>query len=259
VLFGIISNIIPRFRRRSKQMGYRETHFFKIDETGNTKSFYNNKYSSGFLVNLSQHEKETLSSTLLKVGRMATGTNILDIGCGTGRFSLAIPPGFSYTGVDFSRKAIELAQKRFATPNIRFCVADAVNSPFRESEFDIVICLGSLEHFPDMHQCLLEMKRVTRSDGKIYIEVPNLWFIGLYIHYCFRKSSPYSGQEIDRYAGLDSWIGLFNASGLKVDSYWGRNYIYRGWRPDHHITFNLGNRLLPNHLRQNLCFILSCD
>ena len=240
-------------------MEYRETHFFKINETGNTRSFYNNKYSSDFLVDLSQHEKNTLSSTLLKIGGMIADTNVLDIGCGTGRFSQALPSRFSYTGVDFSQKAIELARKRFAKPNIRFCVADALKLPFHESEFDIVICLGSLEHFPDMHQCLLEMKRVTRSGGKIYIEVPNLYFTGIYIHYCFRKSSPHSGQEIDRYAGLDGYIRLFNASGLNVDSYWGRNYMYRGWRPDHHITFNLGNKLLPNHLRQILCFILSCD
>ncbi len=50
--------------------------------------------------------------------------------------------------------------------------------PFDDESFDLVTCLGSLEHFPDPAASAKEMKRVLKPGGEALIFVPNLFFLG---------------------------------------------------------------------------------
>lgn len=44
--------------------------------------------------------------------------------------------------------------------------------PFKESEFDEILCRHILEHFDDMMPVLEELHRITKPDGRITIQVP---------------------------------------------------------------------------------------
>lgn len=77
---------------------------------------------------------------LISMLGMRPGQRVLDVGCGTGRHSLALAErGFDVVGVDVSRTFIEIAARR-APENARFEVADAADLPF-DAEFDAVISL----------------------------------------------------------------------------------------------------------------------
>jgi SAM-dependent methyltransferase len=75
---------------------------------------------------------------------------ILDVGCGPGQFSeLVADSDFeSYTGLDFSTVAIEMARKR--TPQLNFQVADVLKpETYAGLDFDAIICMEVLEHIED--------------------------------------------------------------------------------------------------------------
>jgi SAM-dependent methyltransferase len=75
---------------------------------------------------------------------------ILDVGCGPGQFSeLVADSNFeSYTGLDFSTVAIEMAQKR--TPQLTFKVADVARpETYRNLDFNAIVCMEVLEHIED--------------------------------------------------------------------------------------------------------------
>lgn len=75
---------------------------------------------------------------------------ILEIGCGPGQFAqLLFDQGIeSYTGLDFSPKAIEMA--RASVPRGRFVVDDARTSDlYSQVEHEAIICTEVLEHIPD--------------------------------------------------------------------------------------------------------------
>ncbi len=78
-------------------------------------------------------------------------TRILDIGCGPGQFAeylLQRCPSIEYTGVDFSRVAIDAAKKR--CPPGTFVEADLFQTDILdEGEYDLVVALEVLEHLED--------------------------------------------------------------------------------------------------------------
>jgi 2-polyprenyl-3-methyl-5-hydroxy-6-metoxy-1,4-benzoquinol methylase len=70
----------------------------------------------------------------------STGT-VLDLGCGTGEplAQYFIEKGFKVTGVDGSKKMIELCKKRF--PHERWIVSDMLDINLNE-QFDNCTCLA---------------------------------------------------------------------------------------------------------------------
>lgn len=55
----------------------------------------------------------------------------------------------------------------------RFVQADAASLPFANHSFAAIISNHSLEHFDDLTGALLEIRRVLKPDGALYIAVPD--------------------------------------------------------------------------------------
>lgn len=103
---------------------------------------------------------------------------MLEAGCGTGRFVFSASSLVDLAvGVDFSNEAINTAiQHRSLTNaknNILFCLAEIQNLPFADNTFDLILSLGVIEHFSNPVQLLLEMRRVLKPEGILFLEVPN--------------------------------------------------------------------------------------
>ena len=90
----------------------------------------------------------------------------LDLGCGTG-FSLeeliARAPDVTWTGVDCSRKMLELAQKKSGLRAVSLCQARAEALPFAAGSFDVVVANFSWHWFDELAG--YEVRRVLRSGG----------------------------------------------------------------------------------------------
>lgn len=93
-------------------------------------------------------EKEYLD---LIVNSIPQNGSILDLGCGTGEpiAQFFIEKGFKITGVDGSKKMIELCKKRF--PNETWIIADMREINFRE-RFDAILAWHSFFHLQHEEQ-----------------------------------------------------------------------------------------------------------
>ncbi len=104
---------------------------------------------------------------------------LLDVGCGIGNSTLPFAKsGFECTGIDISPKMIKLA-KKFSKKHgvkINFKVGNVLSVKFEENKFDYVISVAVLHHLDSEKKrlkALKEIKRVLKSNGKIFLTVWN--------------------------------------------------------------------------------------
>lgn len=96
------------------------------------------------------------------------GERVLDVAAGTGTSAIAIErAGANVTACDISAGMAAVAQRRF--PDLEYVVADALDLPFDDAQFDAVTMSFGLRNVPDVAACLRELLRVTRPDGRLVI------------------------------------------------------------------------------------------
>jgi 2-polyprenyl-3-methyl-5-hydroxy-6-metoxy-1,4-benzoquinol methylase len=139
------------------------------------------------------------------IGNVA-GLGILEVACGRGGFVRELArAGARVTGCDFSVPALRVASAKLAQTNhgpvATFVHGDAQRLPFADAAFDLVVSCETIEHLPDVHAAILEMYRVTRPGGKLFLTTPNYAnFMGLYEFYSqVRHGSRKADQPFDRH------------------------------------------------------------
>jgi ubiquinone/menaquinone biosynthesis C-methylase UbiE len=98
---------------------------------------------------------------------------IIDLGCGTGRFSelLAAHFGVQVIGIDPSLKMLDQARGKPAIGNVVYCQGLAEAVPFRDGCADFVFMSMVYDHFCDPSAVAKECHRVLRRGG--YASVRN--------------------------------------------------------------------------------------
>ncbi len=100
------------------------------------------------------------------------GKTCLDVGCGGGRYTIAMSRlgAVRAVGCDLSEEGLADARTRAADmTNVSFEQASALDLPFHDGSFDFVCCSGVLHHTTDADKGLDELTRVLRSGGKLYL------------------------------------------------------------------------------------------
>ena len=152
---------------------------------------------------------------------------ILDWGCGYGQMSwLLHRRGLDVVSYDLQDKRLD----KFIRPRVPFHRApDGCTLPFPDTSFDAVLSCGVLEHVPDERVSLLEIRRILKPKGYLFIyQLPQVYayteFInrmrGLWYHK--RRYTPGSARSLFRGTGYEvaRWrrSNLFpkNLTGLPV-------------------------------------------
>jgi SAM-dependent methyltransferase len=195
---------------------------------------------------------------VLDLAQPRAGCRLLDVACGSGGFlQRAVDRELDVVGVDVSPTAIELAAKRL--PGADLQVGDAEQLPFADSSFDLVTCLGSLEHFPSPERGAAEIARVLRPDGRAIVFVPNLFFLG-HIWFGLRRGTQPSegGQDFsETFRTSEGWRALLEESGLAVERWEPWNAIHASEKVGR-ATMRLWNavsRLVPRHGAYAFAFV----
>jgi ubiquinone/menaquinone biosynthesis C-methylase UbiE len=101
---------------------------------------------------------------------------VLDVACGPGAFVLAIAPRVSFVmGIDLTPEMLRQArafQAEKQIVNAVFARADADHLPFPDGAFDLVSCQHAFHHISKPELVLVEMIRVTKSQGRLLIVDP---------------------------------------------------------------------------------------
>lgn len=119
--------------------------------------------------------EEVLNSIKDTIDIPVDGFRTLDIGCGSGLATCMAARRFrkiSIIGMDYSARQIKAANRNLARDPLSNCcfrTGNAMNLPFDDNSFDMVISVASFKHWPDGIKGLREILRVLKPDSKAII------------------------------------------------------------------------------------------
>jgi demethylmenaquinone methyltransferase/2-methoxy-6-polyprenyl-1,4-benzoquinol methylase len=143
------------------------------------------------------------------------GDTALDVCCGTGDFAFdlydAVGPRGSVTGVDFSRRMLDVAQDKAASrgASIDFTWGDATALEFEDDSFDAATVGFGIRNIPDIHGVLSEMGRVVRPGGRVIcleITQPTTFPFSFFYSLWFDRVVPVVGRVISRDENAYSYL-----------------------------------------------------
>jgi demethylmenaquinone methyltransferase/2-methoxy-6-polyprenyl-1,4-benzoquinol methylase len=94
------------------------------------------------------------------------GQSLLDVGGGTGYLASCVSDRYARAVVaDLSPGMLRVARSR----NLETVEASALELPFKDEEFDVVLCTDALHHIKQIERAVAEMCRVLKPGGTILI------------------------------------------------------------------------------------------
>jgi len=99
------------------------------------------------------------------------GKTVLEAGCGAGRFTeVLLDAGARVVATDLS-SAVEANYANCANvPGYFICQADLRQLPVAPRSFDVVLCLGVIQHTPDPEETIAALAGYVRPDGLLAID-----------------------------------------------------------------------------------------
>src|SRR4051794_2381041 len=93
---------------------------------------------------------------------------ILETAAGTGVVTAALAEALPQTQIvatDLNQAMLDIAKTRVTSDNVSFRQADALDLPFGDGEFDLVVCQFGVMFYPDKLRGNAEARRVLRDGG----------------------------------------------------------------------------------------------
>jgi ubiquinone/menaquinone biosynthesis C-methylase UbiE len=114
---------------------------------------------------------------LVSTSGVGTGSKVLEIGCGTGNYIIALQElaDCSCWGVDPSAEMLSRAKERSA--RIIFGLGRGERLGFPPDFFDLVFSVDVVHHLEDRLECFQEAYRVLRAGGKVCTVTDSEWII----------------------------------------------------------------------------------
>lgn len=116
---------------------------------------------------------KTVLNFIYEQVRKGSGTRVLDIGFGTGVLTEKLyRDGYTITGIDFSRRMIEIAQQKMPEAAL-IChdFSQGMPKSLADCTYDAIVCTYAIHHLTDDQKSdfILELKKHLSPGGKILI------------------------------------------------------------------------------------------
>jgi SAM-dependent methyltransferase len=137
-------------------------------------------YGLGFMLALLCGEKRIELSLKAHVFKKNKGC-ALDFGCGERGHLPELAGHYSYVvGMDmcmdypekYSLRRAKMLVRALNLPNVELVLGDCHNPPFRNEAFDLIVCTHVLEHLKRVEKAMIEIKRMLKENGRVFIVVP---------------------------------------------------------------------------------------
>ena len=139
---------------------------------------------------------------------------LLDLDCGTGLLLEQIYdrlPEVKATGFDYGLERLEVAKERFKDKDINLDFGQAINLPYKDNSFDIVVSTTTFHHYQQPKKVLNEVYRVLKPGGTFIIGDT---YMSSVLKYLNRISKPINEvTEMKLYSTEDIWK-LLNSAGF---------------------------------------------
>jgi ubiquinone/menaquinone biosynthesis C-methylase UbiE len=207
---------------------------------------YNRWYATPLGQMVDSVEKEAVFSLLPEV----QGRRVLEVGCGTGNFSLAWSrQGAEVVGLDCSGPMLARAQDKARRQGLAITWVRGLASslPFVDGSFDGVMCILALDFMTDRETVLQEMVRVLRPGGFVSVAMLNrfsLWTLKRVVRVWFKPSL---WREVRFITPGELWR-LFSSHPELADIRTRQAVYFPPWKNRHLVRYypyleNLGNKL----------------
>ena len=158
-------------------------HIPDLDNMRNCDYFYNNPWRRKYFAELDFGEQRDLIVKTLQenLNQNPGELKILEVGSGPGYMSLALArKGYNVTGLELSSECIEIAcstAKEFSPEvlktNLNYICDDFFQfSKQHVNEFDAVLFVGAMHHFPDQGELNASCKKILKKNGLIICHEP---------------------------------------------------------------------------------------
>ncbi len=172
----------------------------------------------------------------------------LDVGCGTGRYSLKVAKKCVGTvALDLSLKMLKRlklkAKEDEAYEQLSVVLADGERLPFRDNVFDGLVCALAFDHFLDNEEAAREFSRVLKFEGLCLISAFNSRMLESFqTRYGFQDKVPFRTENMSPVLvfeiGHSAWEieKIFRKYGLQVENirgccYWHLNPLLETYYP----------------------------
>jgi SAM-dependent methyltransferase len=107
-----------------------------------------------------------LVSRIMEYGKMPENNSVLDVGCGTGRFTISIPTAKNlFCALEPSIEMLRQAVAKDKSRSVQWIRGDGQHLPFRDSLFDCVYMTAVIHHIENKDITLKEIHRVLKRGG----------------------------------------------------------------------------------------------
>lgn len=165
----------------------------------------------------------------LEITSIKKGSNILDLGCGTGELSCLLSRYGKVTGVDFSKNSIKKAnelKRRMNFDNADFFVDDIFKTKIKNN-FDYIFCVGVLHHIKNIDGALIKIRALMKPETILVCCVYNY-----YSYWRFNHNLEHPAAENDnmfqdiynhpyaKYYTEREFMQILERNGFRVISFW---------------------------------------
>lgn len=133
-------------------------------------------YDKWYETKMGSHVDRVETDCAFHLFQVKAGMRILDVGCGTGNFSVKLAhKGAIVTGIDVSEKMLAIAGKKANQEkvNVKFVQMNSLDLQFPNECFDGVISMATIEFIPEPQKMIEEMFRVCKRGGPVLIGTIN--------------------------------------------------------------------------------------
>ena len=116
---------------------------------------------------------------LLERSGIKAGMKVLELGCGSGAYTIDIARAVGQNGTVFSldiqQEMLDKLESKLSKNenkdinNVKPILGNAYELPFHDQFIDAILLITVLQEIPDKHKALIEAKRVLKNDGRIAI------------------------------------------------------------------------------------------
>jgi ubiquinone/menaquinone biosynthesis C-methylase UbiE len=117
---------------------------------------------------------EPWADDLVDLAAPQLGERVLDVACGPGvvaRLAARRAGAGQVTGLDINQGMVEVARSLSSDLAISWEEGSALQMPFPDEAFDLVLCQQGVQFFPDRAAGLQEMRRVLLPGGRVAVAV----------------------------------------------------------------------------------------
>jgi len=161
-------------REKSEKLKKKE-YFHKLFSNRTNIDYWESIYNRQDFLGVCYRKRMGQALSWIDNSNLSENSKILDVGCGAGMTAKEVANrGYEIWGMDYSHNMIRKAKDICnAKVDINFLQGDIESLPFKDSVFDMVLCLGVITYLKSEQKALQEMSRILKPGGTMILSILN--------------------------------------------------------------------------------------